>query len=96
MSNDSTDGTLLYPSASSTTFAVQKTFPSRIQVGGVSVMLHADGSATGATAAEWSEVLANMEGPCVGGVQAILWTILRELQRIEEANAPVDHSVPMR
>ncbi len=67
------------------TFAVPKTVPSHIRVGGALVILHADGRITGATAAEWGDALAKMEGGGVGGVQAIVWLILRELQRQEAA-----------
>ncbi len=67
------------------TFARLKTFPSHISVGDARVVLHADGRITGATAAEWADALAKMEGSGVGGVQVTVWLILRELQRQEAA-----------
>ncbi len=67
------------------TFAVPKTFPSRISIQDTVVTLHADGRITGATSAELGDALAKMEGSGVGGIQAVVWLILRELQRQEAA-----------
>ncbi len=67
------------------TITVLKTFPAHISIGDARAVLHADGRITGATAAEWAEALAKMDGMSIGGLQAVVWLILRELQRQEAA-----------
>lgn len=65
------------------TFAMPKTFPSEVGIGDAKVTLHAGGRITGATAAEWSAALTQMEGYGHAGFQVMAWLILRELQRQE-------------